>query len=195
MTSLYINFPNLAQAKNHMSKTSNTGADFINKANTLVLENISNEQFGVSELAELMNMSRSNLLRKIKKHTQLSASQFIRQVRLQKGMEMVKENTLTVSEISYQVGFGSTSYLLNAFGNIMGIHQVRYLTLIKVKESPLNSNGSWLPLCSPIFKDIQHSCKRMRKRRLLTENYTERFLIPQPRNLADVFFSIMVMVL
>lgn len=98
-----------------MSKLSNTGADFINQANTLVLENISNEQFGVSELAELMNMSRSNLLRKIKKHTQLSVSQFIRQVRLQKGMEMVKENKLTVSEISYQVGFGSASYFIKCF--------------------------------------------------------------------------------
>lgn len=98
-----------------MSKTSNTGVDFIDQANTLVLENVSNELFGVSELAELMNMSRSNLLRKIKKHTQLSASQFIRQVRLQKGMEMVKEDKLTISEISYQVGFGSTSYFIKCF--------------------------------------------------------------------------------
>ncbi|MDF1697408.1 MAG: helix-turn-helix domain-containing protein [Saprospiraceae bacterium] len=98
-----------------MTKTSNSGADFINQVNTLVLENISNEQFGVSELAELMNMSRSNLLRKIKKQTQLSASQFIRQVRLQKGMEMVKEDTLTISEISYQVGFGSASYFIKCF--------------------------------------------------------------------------------
>jgi len=98
-----------------MSKTLNTGADFIDQANTLVLENVSNELFGVSELAELMNMSRSNLLRKIKKHTQLSASQFIRQVRLQKAMEMVKEDTLTISEISYQVGFGSASYFIKCF--------------------------------------------------------------------------------
>ena len=98
-----------------MSKTSNSGADFINQVNTLVLENISNEQFGVSELAELMNTSRSNLLRKIKKHTQLSASQFIRQVRLQKGMELVKEGKLTISEISYEVGFGSTSYFIKCF--------------------------------------------------------------------------------
>lgn len=98
-----------------MSKSSNTGADFINQANALVLENVSNELFGVSELAELMHMSRSNLLRKIKKHTQLSASQFIRQVRLQKGMEMVKEDKLTISEISYQVGFGSTSYFIKCF--------------------------------------------------------------------------------
>jgi TolB-like protein/class 3 adenylate cyclase/Tfp pilus assembly protein PilF len=98
-----------------MSKKSNAGADFINQVNTLVLENVSNELFGVSELAVLMNMSRSNLLRKIKKHTQLSASQFIRQVRLQRGMEMVKEDTLTISEISYQVGFGSASYFIKCF--------------------------------------------------------------------------------
>ena len=103
-----------------MSNTSNTGSEFINQANTIVLENISNEQFGVSELAEVMNMSRSSLLRNIKKHTQLSASQFIRQVRLIKGMEMVKQNTLTISEISYQVGFGSTSYFIKCFREYYG---------------------------------------------------------------------------
>ena len=49
-----------------MSKLSYQGK-FIEQAQALILENISNEQFGVSELADLMNMSRSNLLRKIKK--------------------------------------------------------------------------------------------------------------------------------
>ena len=103
-----------------MSNTSIIRSDFINKAETIIMENISNEQFGVSELAEFMNMSRSNLLRKIKKDTQLSPSQFIRQVRLQKGMEMIQQNTLTVSEISYQVGFGSTSYFIKCFREYYG---------------------------------------------------------------------------
>ncbi|WP_027077474.1 helix-turn-helix domain-containing protein [Maribacter antarcticus] len=98
-----------------MSDPSFIGTHFINKAEALIVENLSNEQFGVSELADAMNMSRSNLLRKIKKQTQLSASQFIRQVRLQKGMELLKEASLTVSEISYQVGFGSTSYFIKCF--------------------------------------------------------------------------------
>ncbi len=94
--------------------------DFIEAAEAIILENISNEQFGVSELAEAMNMSRSNLLRKIKKDTQLSASQFIREVRLKKGMELVKQKTLTVSEISYQVGFGNTSYFIKCFREYYG---------------------------------------------------------------------------
>ncbi len=90
-------------------------ADFIQQAETIVLEHLSQEQFGVSELAQAMNMSRSNLLRKIKKQTGLSASQFIRQIRLKKGREMLQETSLTVSEISFEVGFASTSYFIKCF--------------------------------------------------------------------------------
>lgn len=93
---------------------------FIEQAESLVIENISNEQFGVSELADLMNMSRSNLLRKIKKQTQRSASQFIREVRLKKGMDMLTQTELTISEISYQVGFGNTSYFIKCFKELYG---------------------------------------------------------------------------
>ncbi|HEA21092.1 MAG TPA: helix-turn-helix domain-containing protein [Pricia antarctica] len=98
-----------------MSNTPNIEPEFIKRAEAIILENLSNEQFGVSELADAMNMSRSNLLRKIKKQTEHSASQFIRQVRLQKGMGLLQETSLTVSEISYQVGFGSTSYFIKCF--------------------------------------------------------------------------------
>lgn len=93
---------------------------FIEEAESLILENISNEQFGVSELADLMNMSRSNLLRKIKKQTKLSASQFIREVRLQKGMTLLEETEFTVSEISYKVGFSNNSYFIKCFRDYYG---------------------------------------------------------------------------
>ena len=102
-----------------MSNNSYQGK-FIEQAEALILENISNEQFGVSELADLMNMSRSNLLRKIKKQTQGSASQFIREVRLQKGMTLLEETELTVSEISYQVGFSNNSYFIKCFRDYYG---------------------------------------------------------------------------
>ena len=94
-----------------MSDTSS----FIEQAKALVMENLSNEQFGVSELAAAMHMSRSNLLRKVKKQTGLSASQFIRQLRLQEAMGLLRDPSLTVSEISYKVGFGSSSYFIKCF--------------------------------------------------------------------------------
>ena len=57
--------------------------EFLQKITEIIEKNISNEQFGVSELADEIGMSRSNLLRKVKKLTNLSVSQFIRNVRLE----------------------------------------------------------------------------------------------------------------
>lgn len=50
-------------------------SDFVSQITAIVEKRIANEQFGVSELAGEMNMSRSNLLRRVKKETNLSVSQ------------------------------------------------------------------------------------------------------------------------
>ena len=94
--------------------------DFLNRITEIIKENISNEKFGVSELAHEMSMSRSNLLRKINKLTKLSVSQYIRQVRLQQALEMLRQTSLNVSEVSYRVGFGSTSYFIKCFREYFG---------------------------------------------------------------------------
>ena len=94
--------------------------DFITKVNELIEENISNTQFGVSELAQEIGMSRSNLLRKVKSLTKLSVSQYIRQIRLKHSMQMLHEGSLTVSEVSYRVGFSSTSYFIKCFHDFYG---------------------------------------------------------------------------
>ena len=103
-----------ANPKNTMSEQPK-GLKFTDQAKAIIQENLDNEHFGVSELATAMHMSRSNLLRKCKKQTQLSASQFIRQIRLEEAMELLKDSDLTVSEVSYRVGFGSTSYFIKCF--------------------------------------------------------------------------------
>jgi TolB-like protein/AraC-like DNA-binding protein/Tfp pilus assembly protein PilF len=103
-----------------MSEPTNIEKDFLSQLNAIVAKNISNEQFGVSELAEEMNMSRSNLLRKVKKETNLSVSQLISQVRLTKAMELLKNTSSNVSEVSHQVGFGSTSYFIKCFREYYG---------------------------------------------------------------------------
>lgn len=103
-----------------MSEPTNTERDFLRRINAIVEKNISNEQFGVSELASEMNMSRSNLLRKVRKETNLSVSQLISQVRLAKAMELLKTTSFNVSEVSHQVGFSSTSYFIKCFREYYG---------------------------------------------------------------------------
>ena len=97
-----------------------TSNSFLSEAQSLVLDNIANEQFGVSELAIKMNMSRSSLLRKIKKQTSLSASQFIREIRLQKAAEFLEETELTASQIAFEVGFNNPSYFTKCYREYYG---------------------------------------------------------------------------
>ena len=100
--------------------SSPTSNSFLEEAKSIVLDHISNEQFGVAELADCLHMSRSSLLRKIKKQTNLSASQFIREIRLQKAAELLVETDATASEIAFEVGFSNHSYFTKCYREYFG---------------------------------------------------------------------------
>ncbi len=89
--------------------------EFLQQLTQKIQENISDERFGVSELADLSGMSRSNLLRRVTKASGVSVSRFIRRVRLERATEILKEENCTVSEVAYKVGFGSPSYFIKCF--------------------------------------------------------------------------------
>ena len=93
---------------------------FLENLKEIIGRNCSNEQFGVSELAQEIGMSRSNLLRKVKKMTGLSVAQFIRQIRLIESRKLLLDTEATVSEIAYQVGFSSPSYYIKCFREYYG---------------------------------------------------------------------------
>ncbi len=88
---------------------------FLKKLQTVVEANLQNDQFSVEVLAEQMNMSRSNLHRKLKQTTGQTANQFIREYRLEWAMELLKKADRPISEVAYEVGFGSPSYFTSCF--------------------------------------------------------------------------------
>ena len=98
-----------------MTELSPQEKEFLDKLIAEIKLHISEEEFGVSDLAEEMNMSRSNLLRKVKKMTDLSASQFINKIRLEEAMTLLRNTSSNVSEVSHQVGFNSPSYFIKCF--------------------------------------------------------------------------------
>lgn len=110
---------------------------FLEKVKEIIQLNLSNDQFGVSDLAREIGMSRSNLLRKLKKETDLSVSQYIRKVRLAKAKELLGDTSLSVSEISYQVGFSSPSYFIKCFKEEYGESPGKLdLEEVATKEDP-----------------------------------------------------------
>ena len=88
---------------------------FLQQLTQVVEAHLGEETFGVSELAEALHMSRSSLLRKVKKATGASASVLMRQIRLHHGKTLLQDASLTVSEVAYRVGFNSTSYFTKCY--------------------------------------------------------------------------------
>ena len=65
-------------------------------------------------------MSRANLYRRLRSIKNQSTSKFIREVRLQQAMEMLRSDLGTAAEISYRVGFGSPTYFNKCFSDYYG---------------------------------------------------------------------------
>jgi DNA-binding response OmpR family regulator len=94
---------------------------FLRRAKEVVESKMAEETFTVEEFASLMCLSRVQLHRKITALTNLAASDFIRYLRLQRGMDLLKNNAGTVSEIAYQVGFSDPSHFSKSFHKQFGM--------------------------------------------------------------------------
>lgn len=93
---------------------------FLEKLRTALDANLTNEQFGVEDLAKSVCMSRSQLHRKLQTTTGQSASQFIREHRLELGMRLLREGSLTAAGVADRVGFGSATYFNKCFNEFYG---------------------------------------------------------------------------
>jgi AraC-like DNA-binding protein/tetratricopeptide (TPR) repeat protein len=102
----------------------------------IVLDNLENSHFGAMELAHISGMSSYSLSRKLKEISSKTVTQFIREVRLQKAMEMIKSEDLTISEIAYQTGFNSPTYFNTCFHEFFGYPPGRVNDLSQEKGGP-----------------------------------------------------------
>jgi len=75
----------------------------------------SKESFSVEQLADLMNLSRSQVHRKLIALTGQAPNRLIRTYRLKKAYDMVAGNAATIGEIAFTVGFGSPAYFTKCF--------------------------------------------------------------------------------
>ena len=103
-----------------MSQPEQFKNEFLERLNDILETNFQNESFGVSELAQELGMSRYTLHRKVKAATITTANQYIRRFRLQKGMEMLKQTSASVSEVAWNTGFSSPAYFIKCFHDYFG---------------------------------------------------------------------------
>nr|WP_319509488.1 two-component regulator propeller domain-containing protein [uncultured Draconibacterium sp.] len=104
---------------------------FGQKAERIVENNLQNTLFDIESLSTKLGLSRSSLHRKIKAATNLSPSEFIRDVRLNNAVKLMKSGKYNIDEIGTFVGFNSTSYFIRSFKKKYGQTPKEYYSKLK----------------------------------------------------------------
>ena len=98
---------------------------FIKKLYTLLEARLDDSEFRVDELASDVGMSRRTLLRKLTSLTNMSVTDFIRQYRLKRSQEFLRQGH-NVSETAYMVGYESPAHFSTMFRDFFGITPTDY---------------------------------------------------------------------
>jgi len=114
--------------------------EFIRKLTEITLANLENEAFSGKELSRETAVSVSILNKRLQFILHKTVNQFIREVRLQRAMELLQHETVTAAEVAFKVGFGSPAYFNTCFSEFFGITpgEVKKRGLTDTKE---NGNG------------------------------------------------------
>ena len=88
---------------------------FLQELNRTIESNFSNPDFGVEDIAALLNISRSSLNRKMRDILNTTANNYIRDKRIEKAEELLRTSSMQVNEICYKVGFTTPSYFIKCF--------------------------------------------------------------------------------
>jgi AraC-like DNA-binding protein len=98
----------------------------LKKAILIVENNIHDPLFSVEKMAMEMNMSRTNLHRKIKSITGFPPSELIRSIRLRKAAKLILNKVDSVSQIALSVGFDDYSHFSKTFKKHFGVAPSSY---------------------------------------------------------------------
>lgn len=101
--------------------------DFIHKINQILLENFSNPEFDINSLAEIVGLSRSQLFRKIKGITGETPHSYLQSYRLNQAKDLLLNSGLNISEVAYDLGFGTDKNFRIAFKKYFNCSPREYL--------------------------------------------------------------------
>lgn len=87
----------------------------LEKIHQVIGENIQNPDYSIDAIAESLGFSRSAFFKKLKSLTGLAPVDLIKEIRLSKSIELLKNTDMTISEIAFEVGFKEAGYYGKCF--------------------------------------------------------------------------------
>ena len=92
----------------------------------IINENIGNPELTVDFIAQEAGVSRMQLYRKLKELTNQTSAEFVRNIRLAKAAEMLRQKKHSIAELSEAVGYNSPSAFSTAFKEVYGVSPTEY---------------------------------------------------------------------
>lgn len=99
---------------------------FLERINAIVSQHISDPDFNIDQMAELMRMGRTKLYGKVKELTGMSPNKLFMSERMRMAAELLEDGELNISEIGYQVGIPDASYFNKCFKQHFGVAPSKY---------------------------------------------------------------------
>lgn len=100
-------------------------ADLVHKVLTYVREHYC-EKITLDDISSQVFLNRTYLSSILKEELGMSFTDFINSIRIEKSVELLENNSLSLAEISDLVGFSDQSYFGKVFGRIMGVSPGEY---------------------------------------------------------------------
>ena len=100
--------------------------EFMDKVISIIQNKMSEPNFDVIQLADDIAVSKSSLYRKIKAMTGLSPVELIRNIRLKHARQLLKNKSVTISEVAYSCGFSNPKYFATCFREEVGMSPKEY---------------------------------------------------------------------
>ena len=102
-----------------------SGKEFVDKATAIILEHLSDSEFGIDRLCREMAMSRTLFYVKLKSYTGKSPQDFIRVIRLERAATMLRGGR-SVTDAAAQAGFENPKYFSTVFKKYFGVSPSKY---------------------------------------------------------------------
>ena len=98
----------------------NRDEELVRRVQKCVEEHMEDTAFNVEALSETVGMDRSNLYKKLQSITGKTPSEFIREIRLHRAADLLRQGDHSVEEVVWMTGFGTARYFRTHFRNHYG---------------------------------------------------------------------------
>jgi len=108
-------FGNDSSGESKITVITKSDKKFLHDFKDIIEQNIANDKFSVEDIASALGISRIQLYRKTKVLLDSTVNDYILQKRLKKAKYLLINEDLSISEITYRVGFSSPTYFSTVF--------------------------------------------------------------------------------